>query len=251
MTFTHKQAFWKIIFAMPDIGAKNRERVANAAADLQKQKDILVALSAGGRSPRESPEISLVVDINADLNALSSNVKTALTTAGLGDNPVHLRTGVRYHSFNKNQLLYILQSLQIPSTNSIRKSSPTQTVTTTTSSTDDSAITHADLSFSILDSRQQILSNDKTSLSDELESFRSVFKELSVETKSSAAVVLMAREGLVTVGTEMWKQLVNTLITSSIITAIEPLISSVGGIDDFCSIVSVISKPLEMRSHNQ
>ena len=248
MSYNYKQAFWSVIFDISDIGVQNRERLANAAADLQTQTGILIALSAGGRNSQETPEITLVVGIDADINALLSGVKAAVAKAGL-DNDVQLCPEIRFHSFSASQLSYIAESITIPPQGSTPNPAPSHAGTPTIPTTN-GPVTHDDLSFSILHSRQAVLSDDKAVLRDEFESVRNVFKELSAEIKSSAAVVLMAREGLVTVGMKMWLQFVNGSITGSIITAIEPLISSIGGINDFRAVAATLDTPLSWLSPN-
>ena len=225
--YTHTQVFYTISFDTPDIGDDGRKTLANAAAALQNDPTILIALSVGGRGViDEPPEISLVFSASTSDDQYTAAVQDAVNDAFQKEHAVTLEQETCHYNFTDGQKEHIAQSTSLP--DNLSGGVFQNFIGSPTVERVSGPITHGDYSFSIQQSRRDALLAPDASLYTEFNNFRTMFQEVSVQSRVSAAIVLMMQQGVVTISQPMWAAFMTSNIAGSLITAIEPLISAIG-----------------------
>lgn len=105
--------------------------------------------------------------------------------------------------------------------------------------------------FSVTDRKlRQLNSENATILARQMESLGNTLRALAVETRTTAAVVNMIADGLVTVGRDMWTAYthVSDSLMSGMPTMMSELISLSGGIGTFSETAAAIAKSIGTTS---
>ncbi|KAF8916881.1 hypothetical protein CPB85DRAFT_1288461 [Mucidula mucida] len=211
--YNYKQALWHIDAGAGDIGAQTRAQIAKAVLTLNDHQDVVLALSSGGYTTDERPQIALLVAIDYDMATLLPAVESALAAEGLAVKAT-LQSNLQHYDFGSAELSNIAEATKVVDLGAARQAiDKLYTLPLEPISAEHADVTAGDPSptqigsFAVQDSRMRRLRDARNqAVEDEIQALKTAFVSIK---KAIPCIILVSTQmlsgGILSIGPDMFE----------------------------------------------